>query len=171
MSLLKKMRFTTVIILFFSLSSFANNSVNTELMADFVVIEKFRRNLSLYKNNKLIKVYNISLGGSPFGHKSKEGDSRTPEGRYKINYKKSDSRFHLALQISYPNKSDRATALKAGNSPGGSIMIHGLGPEYDWVGRLHALVDWTDGCIAVTNEEIEEIFKLVPQGTEIWILQ
>jgi len=136
---------------------------------DLIVVEKANRVLTLYAKRKAIKTYRIALGGNPVGHKEQEGDSRTPEGRYIIDAKNPWSSFHLSLHISYPDRRDRAAARKKGVSPGGAIMIHGTP---DGLASLHALVvinDWTAGCIAVTNAEIEEIYRVVRIGTPIVI--
>ena len=103
------------------------------------------------------KTYKVALGTQPIGAKERQGDHKTPEGTYTIDSKIEKSQFHRALHISYPNAADRKRALKLGVSPGGDVEIHGLGAEYGWVGSAHRRVDWTDGCIAVTNEEIDEI--------------
>jgi murein L,D-transpeptidase YafK len=103
------------------------------------------------------------------GPKQIQGDHKTPEGSYVISGKNPGSRFHLSLRISYPNPVDRARAGKLGASPGGDIMIHGLGREFAFLGALQWRTDWTDGCVAVTNEEIDEIWRLVPVGTRVEI--
>ena len=137
--------------------------------ADRIVVEKSKRTLSLYRAGKLLKSYKIALGKNPVGPKQREGDSRTPEGSYVIDFRKADSKFHRALHISYPNAEDRRRARERGVQPGGAIMIHGLPNGTGAIGAAHRLRDWTDGCIAVTNEEIEEIWKVVPNGTAIVI--
>ncbi|MGI8997269.1 MAG: L,D-transpeptidase family protein [Pyrinomonadaceae bacterium] len=109
------------------------------------------------------------LGGQPIGHKFQEGDSKTPEGKYVVDRRNPHSRFHLALHLSYPNEADVARAKRAGVSPGGDIMIHGIRNGFGWIGRLHRVTDWTEGCIAVTDSEIEEIWRAVPDKTEITI--
>ncbi|MHB8709283.1 MAG: L,D-transpeptidase family protein, partial [Desulfuromonadales bacterium] len=113
------------------------------------------------------KAYRIALGGNPIGPKEKQGDHKTPEGIYFIESRNRDSQYHLSLRISYPNESDKRHAQALGVSPGGDIMIHGIKNGFSWVGDTHTEVDWTRGCIAVTDEEIEEIFKLVPIGTVV----
>jgi murein L,D-transpeptidase YafK len=136
---------------------------------DLIVVDKSRRVMTLWMGKKAFKTYRIALGGNPVGHKLQEGDSRTPEGRYFIDGKNPGSSFHLSLRISYPSKRDRAEAAKRGVSPGGLIMIHGT-PGY--LGTLQAagiLRDWTAGCIAVTNDEVEEIYRKVRIGTPILI--
>jgi murein L,D-transpeptidase YafK len=137
--------------------------------ADRVTIEKSERRLTLYKDGRLMKGYKISLGRSPIGQKEREGDRRTPEGRYHIDFRKPDSAFHRALHISYPNIRDVEAAKQKGVSPGGDIMIHGIRNGMGWLGKLHRLVDWTAGCIAVTDWEIEEIWMAVPDGTPVEI--
>jgi murein L,D-transpeptidase YafK len=125
--------------------------------------------MELYQNGKLLKTYKIALGGNPLGPKTRQGDHRTPEGVYQIDSKNSKSRYHLALHVSYPNEDDRSRAATLKSNPGGDIMVHGLPDQYAYLGALHRQTDWTDGCIAVTNGEIEEIWKLVPIGTVIEI--
>lgn len=137
--------------------------------ADRVVVEKGTRTLSLYRGAKLLKSYKIALGKNPVGPKRREGDGRTPEGSYVVDFRKADSKFHRALHISYPNAEDRRRARERGVNPGGAIMIHGLPNGRGAIGASHRVRDWTDGCIAVTNEEIEEIWRVVPNGTAIVI--
>ena len=137
--------------------------------ADKIVVIKGKRVMLLMNNGEILKVYRISLGKQPVGHKSRQGDQKTPEGTYVIDSRITDSKFYLALHISYPNNSDIKNAQGLGVDPGGNIMIHGTGDEYDWMGKFHNVVDWTDGCIAVTNDEIEEIWKFVDDGTVIEI--
>lgn len=141
----------------------------SRIQADYILVEKSLKRLILFAGDKEIKSYRIALGRNPKGPKLKEGDQRTPEGRYIIDSRNVDSRFHLALHISYPNEIDREITDLAGVSPGGNIMVHGTGDEYAWMGKFHTLLNWTEGCIAVTNYEIEEIWRLVPDGTVIEI--
>lgn len=138
-------------------------------LADRIVIEKAARILSLYHEGQVLKTYKIALGPNAKGHKEREGDGRTPEGKYVIDSRKADSSFHRALHVSYPNQQDRMRARRLGVSPGGAIMIHGLPNGMGSIGKTHLLRDWTQGCIAVTNEEIEEIWRLVPNGTPVEI--
>jgi murein L,D-transpeptidase YafK len=137
--------------------------------ATHIVVEKSARRLTLYRGDVVLRRYEVSLGRSPRGAKEREGDGRTPEGDYVIDYYKLDSGYHRALHVSYPSAADRARAASAGVNPGGLIMIHGLPNGYGWIGRLHLGSDWTVGCIAVTNEEIEEILAATPVGTAITI--
>jgi murein L,D-transpeptidase YafK len=137
--------------------------------ADRVVIEKSQRQLILLRGDKPIRTYPVALGGSPKGPKRFEGDQRTPEGVYKIDFRNDRSNFHRALRISYPSEADRMRALEMGYAPGGQIMIHGLRNGQGWLGSRHLGDDWTDGCIAVTNDEIDEIWSLVDLGTPVEI--
>lgn len=137
--------------------------------ADKILIEKDARRLTLLAKGEVLKTYRIALGGNPVGPKERQGDNKTPEGTYVIDARNLDSRYHRSLHISYPNENDKARARALGVSPGGDIMIHGIKNGFAWVGDAHAEVDWTRGCIAVTDEEIEEIEKLVPNGTVVEI--
>ena len=137
--------------------------------ADKVLIEKKERRLTLLSKSEVIKTYQIALGGDPVGPKERQGDNKTPEGTYIIDSRNSKSDYHLSLHISYPNEKDKMRAKELGVSPGGDIMIHGIKNGLAWVGGSHADVDWTKGCIAVTDEEMEEIYKLVPNGTIVEI--
>jgi murein L,D-transpeptidase YafK len=138
--------------------------------ADVVRVDKGARTLTLLRDGLPLKTYAVSLGGAPAGHKRQEGDERTPEGRYVLDYRNPASSAHLSLHVSYPDSADQARARAAGVPPGGMIMVHGLRNGLGWMGRLHRLVDWTDGCIAVTNGEMDEIWRAVPNGTPIEIL-
>ena len=130
--------------------------------ADEIRVDKSDRRMQLLRDGRVLKTYRILLGDAPVGHKTQQGDERTPEGRYRITFRNDRSRFHLSLRVSYPNEADRAQARRRGVDPGGDIMIHGGTPP--GYGR-----DWTDGCIALTNREIEEVWRLVPVGTPIRI--
>ena len=130
--------------------------------ADAIHITKAARKMELLRDGKILRTYHVALGGAPAGHKRQQGDQRTPEGHYTITYRNAQSRYHLSLRVSYPNAADRAQATKRGVDPGGDIMIHGSTPR-GYTG------DWTEGCVAVTNAEIEEIWRLVPVGTPIRI--
>ena len=123
----------------------------------------------LLNHGKVIRTYQVALGKQPVGPKIQEGDLRTPEGQYKIDGRYLQSEFHRALHISYPNAADRARARQLGVSSGGDILIHGLPNGQGAIGKAHLQSDWTWGCIAVTNEEIEEIWRLVPNGTVVEI--
>jgi len=137
--------------------------------ADKVLIEKKERRLTLLSKDEVIKTYKIALGGNPVGPKERQGDNKTPEGIYTIDSRNRNSGYHLSLHISYPNEKDNMRAKELGVSPGGDIMIHGIKNGFSWVGASHAAVDWTKGCIAVTDQEMEEIDKFVPNGTIVEI--
>jgi murein L,D-transpeptidase YafK len=138
-------------------------------VADRIVVVKSTRTMTLESKGHTLKTYKVALGGQPVGAKERQGDHKTPEGEYAVNAKNAHSQFYKALHLSYPNAADRLQARKLGVSPGGDVEIHGLGKEYGWIGARHRLTDWTDGCVAVTNEEIEEIFKMVEVGTRVEI--
>ncbi len=147
----------------------AGRAASAAATVDLVVVDKQHRSLRLLRRGRTVRTYRIALGFNPEGHKSREGDGHTPEGLYRIDRLLTDSAFHRALRISYPNAWDRRRAAGAGHSPGGRIMIHGLpnGRSARDVG--HGQEDWTNGCIAVTNREIRELVALVPVGTPILI--
>lgn len=140
------------------------------LVADRVVVHKAQRELVLFRNGEALRRYTVALGGDPFGPKQREGDQRTPEGSYEVQHKNPHSSYHLALQVSYPNTNDVQAARLRGDNPGGLIMIHGLRNGLGVLGRWHRWVDWTAGCVAVTNAEIEEIWRVVPVGTPLTFL-
>lgn len=140
-----------------------------EQLADRVVVVKSARALTLYSRGQILKTYKVALGGNPVGPKQYQGDHKTPEGEYILDQKNAHSQFHLSLHVSYPNAADRLRAQKAGRDPGGAIMIHGVPKGYEWLGAQQSRVDWTEGCIAVSDPEIEEIWRLVPLGTPIEI--
>ena len=138
--------------------------------ADHVVVIKGARTLTLMRQGKMIKTYKVSLGREPVGPKEKAGDSKTPEGDYLIDGRNSRSKFHLALHISYPSPQDKIQAERGGRAPGGAIMIHGRPNWTGWIRALYEDRDWTDGCIAVSNAEMDEIWSAVPDGTPVSIL-
>ena len=137
--------------------------------ADRVVVRESARILELYHGTRLLRRYSIALGRDPLGHKQQEGDGRTPEGRYVLDYRNPRSSYHKALHVSYPSPADTSAAHSRGVSPGGLIMVHGVRNGMGFIGRLHRLFDWTDGCIAVTDAEIDEIWRSVADGTPIEI--
>jgi murein L,D-transpeptidase YafK len=138
-------------------------------VADSVVVNKSRHELLLLQRGRVLRSYRVALGHQPVGPKTMQGDGRTPEGRYQIDSRNPQSRFHLALHISYPNATDTKRAGHLQVDAGGDIMIHGLPRWAGILGRTHRALDWTDGCIAVSNSEIEEIWRLVPVGTAVQI--
>ena len=138
-------------------------------LADSVVVEKRAHRLTLFHLGRPIRTYRIALGGNPVGDKVSAGDRRTPEGMFSIDGRNSESEYHLALHISYPDAAHRAKADLLGVSAGGDIMIHGLPRGRHQVGSMHRIADWTNGCVALTDEEIEEIWSAVPIGTPVQI--
>ena len=120
-------------------------------------------------DSKALKTYIVALGGQPAGAKDRQGDHKTPEGVYAVDTKKANSQFYKALHLSYPNPAEREHARKLGVNPGSDVEIHGLGAKWGWIGAKHRLTDWTDGCVAVTNEEIDEIYPLISVGTTVEI--
>jgi murein L,D-transpeptidase YafK len=140
-----------------------------EQRATMIVVDKSIRKLTLLHDSRPLRTYDISLGRLPVGRKEREGDRHTPEGMYVIDSKNARSHFHLGLHVSYPNASDRDHAQRTGFAPGGDIMLHGLPNGLGWLGKVHRALDWTDGCIAVTNSQVEEIWALVEIGTPIEI--
>ena len=138
---------------------------------DKVYVDKSERVLKLLSGDRVIKTYHIALGDSPLGHKRQEGDERTPTGSYILDYKNENSSYYRSIHVSYPNAADKAQAKKRGVSAGGDIMIHG---QKNGLGHLAAITqqrDWTDGCIAVTNDEMDEIMAAVTLGTPIEIVE
>jgi len=144
--------------------------LDTSVAIDRVVVTKHQRKLDLMANGKVVKSYSISLGRVPEGAKEYEGDKKTPEGLYIIHDRNPYSGYHKNLGVSYPNTKDIAHARSLGKSPGGLIKIHGIKNRYGWIGRFHLLFDWTYGCIAVTDEAMDELYEHVKIGTPIEIL-
>ena len=144
-------------------------AASNSLHADRVVVLKKERTLQLLNQGKIIKTYKVALGGDPVGPKARQGDHKTPEGVYLLDSRNAHSQFHRSIHISYPTAKERAAARAKGVSPGGDVFVHGLPNGYGFVGASHRLKDWTDGCIAVTNQEIDEIWDAVPHGTLIEI--
>jgi murein L,D-transpeptidase YafK len=149
----------------------AENSVllAQPVKADQVLVVKSQRTLTLVSQGKVIHTYKVALGGTPVGAKEQQGDHKTPEGHYVLDRRNSKSRFYKSIHVSYPNEQDRQRAASQGAAPGGDVMIHGLPNGFGWLGATHRALDWTDGCIAVTDAEIDEIWELVPDGTAIEI--
>jgi len=137
--------------------------------ADSILILKQDHVLELLQGGQVIRTYKVALGRGGLAPKEREGDARVPEGHYIVDSRNAASQYHKALHISYPNAEDRARAAKLGVAPGGAIMIHGLPNGMGWIGSAHRLYDWTLGCVALTNEEIDEIWDLVPVGTPVEI--
>ena len=136
---------------------------------DLVTVKKSERKMYLLAEGKIVKEYHVSFGGDPRGHKEQEGDQKTPEGRYTIEYKKEDSIAYRSMHVSYPNEQDKAQAQAKGVSPGGFIMVHGQMNGWGWLSPINQRFNWTDGCIALTNAEMDEFMDLVEVGTDIHI--
>ena len=143
--------------------------VRSFITADSIVVEKQKRKLTLFQLGIPVRTYRIALGKEPVGDKVSIGDGRTPEGIFYIDYKNPDSKYHMALHISYPDAAHIAKSRAAHAKPGSDIMIHGLPKAYADVGAKHAQYDWTEGCIAVTDIEIDEIWRAVPPHSPILI--
>jgi len=137
--------------------------------ADMVRVFKSRHQLELMKNGEVTARYHVVFGASPQGHKTRQGDERTPEGRYILDYKKKNSDFYRAIHISYPNANDREAAKARGEDPGGAIMIHGQPNGYGWFSFLLQRFNWTDGCIALTNSDMDKVWAAVDPGIPIHI--
>ncbi|MGC1496897.1 MAG: L,D-transpeptidase family protein [Sulfitobacter sp.] len=138
--------------------------------ADEILVIKSTREMHLLRDGETLRSYDISLGAAPTGHKLTEGDERTPEGRYIIDWRNPSSIAHLSLHISYPNPADKAAARDQNLDPGGNIMIHGLPNGWGFLQRMHLAWDWTNGCIAVTNAQMRDIWSRVPNNTPILIV-
>lgn len=138
---------------------------------DLVRVDKSDRILELMSNGEVVRRYGIALGGNPVGHKAEEGDERTPVGRYVLDWRNAESGYYRSIHISYPNAEDQATAALRGVDPGGMIMIHGQPNSFGWWSWFLQNFDWTDGCIAVENDHMDEIWKLVANGTAIEIAE
>ncbi|TDR88220.1 L,D-transpeptidase family protein [Enterovirga rhinocerotis] len=143
--------------------------LSAAVRADAILIEKAAHRMALLKGGQTIAVYRVSLGRGGSAPKRREGDHLVPEGAYRIETRNPRSAYHLSLKISYPSAEDGAAAAARGEPPGSNIMIHGIRNGFGWLGRLHRLVDWTAGCIAVTDAEMESIWRAVPDGTPVEI--
>jgi murein L,D-transpeptidase YafK len=148
---------------------YPENALPSDTRINKLVVYKSERQLLAYSNGQLIIKYKISLGKQPVGKKEIEGDNKTPEGNYTINDKNANSDFHKNLGILYPNKEDKANAKRIGKEAGSDIKIHGLHNKLGFIGKFHRWYDWTSGCIALTNDEIDELYKTVKIGTPIEI--
>ena len=143
----------------------------TPLKADLLVVLKGDRRLVLMQGDRVMRVFRVALGRYPRGHKVRKGDAKTPEGIYTVDYRldSDKSKFYRALHISYPNRQDRARAHQLGVDPGGQIMIHGLPTKWSAQDVGHPRLDWTQGCIALTNREMDQVWEMVDDGTTIEI--
>lgn len=140
-----------------------------EELADFVLVVKSERKLYLMRDDEVIDTFRVTFGSNPKGHKEHEGDGRTPEGRYVLDWKHSDSDFHKSIHISYPNTSDKIRAADTGVLPGGAIMVHGQKNGYGWLSPIAKYVNWTDGCIALSNKDMDIVWQKVQSGIPIEI--
>ena len=136
---------------------------------DRILVEKSARRLSIFADGKKLKSYRVALGRNPIGAKEQEGDMKTPEGVYWIDWRNSESDYHLSLHVTYPSEQDTARAAERGVNAGFDIMIHGIKNGGGWIGAFHRMHDWTAGCIALTDEEIEELYRVTPDWTPIEI--
>lgn len=167
------MKFFTVAVATYVVSTVSYGITDLHARPDLVLVEKSVKKLYLINKGKVLKEYPIALGKNPVGHKKEEGDGRTPEGRYVLDWRNPDSRFYRSIHISYPNEVDRESATNHQKPAGEYIMIHGSPgwvPSSEWAANYLQKKDWTDGCIAVTNEQMDEIWQLVADGTPIEIL-
>lgn len=134
---------------------------------DLVKVDKSKRRLYLIDGQQIVREYRIALGGSPRGHKQQEGDQKTPEGRYYLDFVLNDSQYYRSIHISYPNIEDRIHAMNHNLDPGGDIKIHGLKNGETRPANFVQSFDWTDGCIALTNQDMDDLLSLVSVGTPI----
>ncbi|ERL55929.1 L,D-transpeptidase family protein [Psychrobacter aquaticus] len=157
--------------------AYIKNASNTKspipntVIIDKVFVDKSERVLKLLSQGEVVKTYHIALGDNPIGHKQQEGDERTPVGNYTLDYKNENSIAHRSIHISYPNATDKAKAQSLGINPGGNIMIHGQMNGFGHLAWINQRRNWTDGCIAVTNSEMDEIMAVVKVGTAIEIVE
>jgi len=160
---------TALTALLLSMLGAAQEAAQPVLHADRVLVLKKERTLQLLRQGKMIRSYRVALGGDPIGPKTRQGDHKTPEGLYVLDSRNPHSQFYKSIHISYPSAREREGARQRGVSPGGDVFVHGLPNGYRWVGSSHRLKDWTDGCIAVTNAEMDEIWQAVADSTPIEI--
>ena len=159
--LILTMKYITLLTLVFTFHAYAG--------VDLVKVDKSERKMYLFDGPHIVKEYQVSFGANPKGHKQQEGDQKTPEGRYILDYKKEDSSFYRSMHISYPNIADIKHATSKGVSPGGFIMIHGQRNGLGWLSPIMQQFNWTNGCIALTNAEMDQFMALVDVGTKIEI--
>lgn len=164
-----RIRLLTTVVFALCTIGIAQTASPQDSRVDHVLVIKKDRTLQLLSHGKAIKTYKVALGGDPIGPKARQGDHKTPEGVYVLDFRNAHSQFYKSIHISYPSLRDRAEARERGVSAGGDVFVHGLGKGYGWIGATYRLKDWTDGCVAVTNEEMDEIWRLVADGTPIEI--
>ena len=155
------MRYISLLLFLFSYTAYA--------AVDLVKVDKSANKMYLLDNGNIVKQYHVAFGANPKGHKQQEGDEKTPEGTYTLDYKKEDSAFYRAMHVSYPNPQDTQNANANGVSAGGFIMVHGQRNGLGWLGSVTQRFNWTNGCIALTNVQMDEFMELVATGTEIYI--
>jgi murein L,D-transpeptidase YafK len=148
---------------------YKDTEIQNGIKIDKIVVYKSQRALLAYSNGVLIKKFKISIGKNPIGKKEIKDDFKTPEGKYFISMKGPHPLYHKYLYVSYPNKSDILHAKALNKNPGGEILIHGIHKKYVYAGKFHRLVDWTKGCMALTNNEIEDLYNAVNVNTPIEI--
>jgi len=161
----RSLAFGILLCLFVASAAYASGTIH----ADKVVVVKNEKLLLLLRKGEVLKSYKVSIGRNP-GRRVRRGDNRTPEGIYVIDRRNPRSSYYKALHISYPNASDVRIATKLGVSPGGEVSIHGLPSGFEDLGATHADLNWTRGCIAVSNEEMDEIWEIVADGTPVNII-
>ena len=159
---------TLIVALIGSLAASFSSAAEAEKV-DLVRVDKSDRRMELVAKGKVLRSYGIALGANPVGHKQQQGDERTPEGRYVLDWRNANSCCMRSLHISYPNAADKVAARHLGADPGGMIMIHGQPNGFGWWGWLMQWFDWTDGCIAVNDQDMREIWDMVSDGTPIEI--
>jgi len=167
---MKKVIFCTILLFILGLfiyNLYPEKKLPANAEIDYILVKKSDRQLLAYSKQKLVKTYEISLGDSPIGHKEYEGDEKTPEGVYTINAKNPNSGYHKNLGVSYPNIKDVEKAKLLGKDPGGDIKIHGIRNHMGFIGKFQRLFDWTNGCMALTNTEVDELYYAVKIGTKI----
>jgi murein L,D-transpeptidase YafK len=147
----------------------AEDHLRSGVRVDKVLLRKKQHTLELLDHGKMLKKYKVALGSNPVGPTTQQGDHKTPEGIYILDHRNEHSQFYRSVHIFYPNSTDRARAQKLGVAPGSDIMTHGVPNGYGWIGSAHRAKDWTDGRVAVTNEEMDEIWRMVPDGTPVEI--
>jgi murein L,D-transpeptidase YafK len=163
-------RITLVTVAMLSLIACGSSASETAgLKAERVVVDKSESRLYLIRDEEPFASFRVSFGGDPNGHKVREGDQKTPEGWYVLDYKVQDSQFHRSIHVSYPNPRDIENARELGVEPGGQIMIHGQPNGWRWLGPFSQFVDWTDGCIALTDNNMDKVWAAVDPGTPIHI--
>lgn len=155
---------------FFLVLFFWQNFAWAQTPVDLVRVLKSEHKLQLLYEGEVIREFSVALGRNPKGHKQQEGDQRTPEGRYTLDYKKADSAFYRAIHISYPNSADVLSAKTRNVSPGGQIMIHGQKNGWGWLSFITQRSDWTNGCVALNNADMDIVWALISEGTKIEIL-